>query len=454
MRTLFFSLTTGLIILISASIVSASSFGDTYGFSPTGISTGNAMTAHVNDWSSVYYNMAGLGRTVGQKRRGESINHLSMNYLSTYPDFNLSINRYILDEDSNLVPVSTDATEGLDFGMFVLGAAFDLNKIFKLWDFVSSARFGIGVGINDDLSVVRLNDFEPQTHNYPRYGRDAQRTMVLSGVGLGFMDDTFGVGIGTNATFGGDGKVLLKDVQVGTEPQSPEAQSIMNLKLKPALLMGLYFSPGKLFPAAKGVELGFSYKQKSRLDISPFSTVAVTEAGGIPLNLELSIFGYWQPDTYTLGTSVEIGKKTVVSFDVEYQEWSEYEHSVHMEANHKDILPDLDNIIVPKFGLQYQVSNPVTLLGGYYYQPSFIPNKAVSGDVNWLDNDKHVLSFGLKWRLPLIERMQGPVDFSIGYQMKFLEDRNVDKTAPDLLNPDYSYDGTCHTIMLGFQLNL
>lgn len=453
MRPFFFTLFAGITILTTASVVSASSFGDTYGFSPTGISMGNAMTAHVDDWSSVYYNMAGLGRTSKVKAQGEPLNQISINYLRTYPDFNLNISRY-MDEGGTLKPVPTNATDGLDFGMFIVGITFDLNKVFRMWDFVSSARFGLGMGINDDLTMVKLNDVEPRTHNYLRYGREAQRTMVLSGVGLGFMDDTFGIGIGTNATFGGDGKVLVKGVQVGTEPQSPDGQSIMDLKLKPALLMGAYFSPGKLFPAAKGVELGLSFRQKSKLDISPFNTVAVTDAGGIPLNLKLSIFGYWQPDTYTLGTSVDIGERAMVSFDLAYQEWSEYEVSIDMKANHQDILPDLNNIIVPKIGLQYRVSNPVTLLAGYYYQPSFIPGKAVSGDVNWLDNDKHVVSFGLKWRLPHNDRIQGPVDFSIGYQMKFLEERHVSKTDPTLLNPDYSFDGTCHTLIAGLQISL
>lgn len=454
MRNLLILSVTGLILLISVSSVSASSFGDSYGFSPGGISMGNAMTAHVNDWSAVYYNMAGLGKTRDLAARKEKINHLSMNYLSTYPDFNLSINRYTLDDGGNPVPVSTDAADDLDFGMYVVGAVLDLNKIFKMWDFISSARFGIGAGINDDLTVVKLNDVEPQTHNYIRFGREAQRTMVLAGVGLGFMDDAFGFGVGTNATFGGEGKVMMKGVQVGTEEQSPEGQSVMDLKLKPVLLMGLYFSPGKFFPAVKGLDFGLCYKQKSRLDISPFNTTAVTEAGGIPLNLRLSIFGYWQPDIYTFGTSYQLGKNTLISFDLEYQQWSEYEVSIDMAENHSDILPDLDNILVPKFGLQYQVSKPVTLLAGYYYEPTFIPDSAVSGDVNWLDNDKHTLSFGMKWRLPKIERMQGDVDFSIGYQMKFLEERKVNKTSPTLLNPDYSYDGTCHTLMFGFQINL
>src|SRR6056297_3598189 len=40
-------------------------FADTYGFSAAGVSRGNAMTAVAHDWSSVYYYMAGLGKTRG-----------------------------------------------------------------------------------------------------------------------------------------------------------------------------------------------------------------------------------------------------------------------------------------------------------------------------------------------------------------------------------------------------
>ncbi len=42
----------------------ASNSAETFGFGTRGISMGNAMTATVDDWSSVWYNPAGLGKTV------------------------------------------------------------------------------------------------------------------------------------------------------------------------------------------------------------------------------------------------------------------------------------------------------------------------------------------------------------------------------------------------------
>ncbi|HOR94798.1 MAG TPA: hypothetical protein PLZ38_12565, partial [Spirochaetota bacterium] len=52
------------VIIIMPALVYAN-FADTYGFGAQGVARGNAMTAVVNDWSSVYYNIAGLGRTRG-----------------------------------------------------------------------------------------------------------------------------------------------------------------------------------------------------------------------------------------------------------------------------------------------------------------------------------------------------------------------------------------------------
>jgi hypothetical protein len=48
--------------------------------------------------------------------------------------------------------------------------------------------------VGDDLSVTKVSDVEPQTHNYLRFGREAQQTMIMTGLGLGFMDDAFGLG--------------------------------------------------------------------------------------------------------------------------------------------------------------------------------------------------------------------------------------------------------------------
>jgi long-chain fatty acid transport protein len=213
--------------------------------------------------------------------------------------------------------------------------------------------------------------------------------------------------------------------------------------------MGLYCDLGKIFSTMKGLDVGLSYRMESKLDIDPFDTIAVVETGGIPLNLQLAIFDYYQPDSFTAGVSYKLGDKVVLSVDIEVQTWSEYEVSSRYALNFGDILPDLDDIVIPKIGVQYQNSDSTEFFFGYYFQPSFIPDDAVKGVVNWIDNDKHVLSIGMSHKTGKMGGFQNPMEISVGYQLQYLDERDIEKTSPTSMNPDYSVDGICHTIMVG-----
>jgi hypothetical protein len=91
------------------------------------------------------------------------------------------------------------------------------------------------------------------------------------------------------------------------------------------------------------------------------------------------------------------------------------------------------------------------VLGGYYFQPSFISDLAGSGLANFLDNDKHVFSIGLKYLTPRLFTFYRPLEITVGYQMQQLEERKVYKTDPTGPNPDYSYGGESHVLMIGFK---
>lgn len=132
----------------------ANSFADTYGFSAKGMALGNAVTATVDDWSSVFYNMAGLGKTrqltfkkasaLGTDEIEEQLAHqISLNVMNTNPQFNLGgIKRF--DKDGHLV--STPAAHGLEFTTIVLGLTVDLSKVVKLPDLNFIRSLGLGHG--------------------------------------------------------------------------------------------------------------------------------------------------------------------------------------------------------------------------------------------------------------------------------------------------------------------
>ncbi len=110
-------------------------FANTFGYSAEGISRGNAMTAVVNDWTSVWYNVAGLGKSKAisgiststsdgemtlklRKTEGETNtktenypNSFGVNVLFIYPQLTLNIKRFATTAGGDYVPVKTKAAD-------------------------------------------------------------------------------------------------------------------------------------------------------------------------------------------------------------------------------------------------------------------------------------------------------------------------------------------------------
>ncbi len=449
-RSLYLLMVLSLFVFINTQAWAAS-IADTYGLSPKSVGMGNAMAAHVDDWTSVYYNMSGLGKTGSLKENGSN-NQLFFGYLYTAPQTKLDIPQRYYEEDGERTLYSTNADEDLDFGSLIIGTAVDLNLLYKMPQAISSARFGLALTVGDDLSVAKVNDIEPQTHNYLRLGRETQKMDIISGIGLGFLDDTFGVGFGVRTSFGGEGKVLLEDVQVSTDPQSPKGQTLMDLELDvSSWVAGAYLDLGKIAPPLKGADIGFCYRSPSKFEIDPFETAAVVQTGGIPLNLQLALFDYYYPATFTLGLAYRPIDKLTVALDIEYQKWSDYDVSSVASENYAEILPDLDDIFVFRVGGEFALKPHMAIFGGYGFQPSFVPDKATKGVVNWLDNDKHIASVGTLYNLGKLAGFQKDMVLSAAYQYQYLVERSVTKDEPTSLNPNYDYGGSIHTLILGLQ---
>jgi len=258
------------------------SFAETHGFSASGIARGNAVTATVNDWSSVFYNIAGLGRTrsgiVAERQAQSSLllkkgekapdavaeekaylnDQLGLNFFYTMPSMKIDIPRQ-----------DVRAAENLDYGTVALGLVLDLNHFYRMPKVISSARFGLGLGTMADGSIVKVNDIDIRTHNWVNYGREAQRIVILAGLGFGFLDDMFGIGVGASVLTGGEGSVLMKDVGVGSEVQSPDQQAKMDLTTIVAPIGGLYVNLGKIVDVLKGLEIGASYRGEIYMTIDP-----------------------------------------------------------------------------------------------------------------------------------------------------------------------------------------
>ncbi len=451
MKRILISTTTILFLLLTFSSPGSANFADSYGFSTKGISLGNAMCARVNDWSSTYYNIAGLGKSYGNDKYN---NQLGFAHLKNIVDLDIDINRTYSSGPMAGEALATDGDKGLDTGTIVLGLAIDVQQIFLELPFVSTVRFGLAIGLNDDLTASKINDLDPRTHNFMKYGRETQNLTVMQGCGFGFLDDTVGFGLGVQSSFGGEGQVLLEVVKLESPEQTPVANQTMDMQIEHSIITGFYFSPGKKFDSMEGLEFGLSFRQESELDIAPFKTASVTDVGQIPLDLYLAMQDFYQPNIFTFGVAYEFSSLQI-SMDVEYQTWSDYEPSPAVRRNFRADLKDFDDIIIPRIGVEKKLSGSLSLLGGYYYEPSFVPDDAVDGTMNFLDNDKHVGSMGISYVLPpKFTHTKGQMEIVAGCQIQYMDDRDISKAAPTSENPDYSYGGMAYSFMIGGSLNL
>lgn len=494
----FIWLINSLVITVAMSAaVYASGTTETYGASAQGISMGNAMTSIVHDWSSVFYNTAGLGRSTYKsstspaeegrktmaltKKSGKTSgaiddkiykNEVYLGVMYTHPMFEMDINRF--DEDGN--SLKTPATEDLNYGALQVGMVFDFNLLFQLPEqLISSCRLGLGMVTNWDLSVVTLNDVDLKTHDFLRYGREASRLSLNLALGFGLLNDLIGFGIGVNASFAGTGAVQLDEVQVSTAEQTPLGEAKMDLALKARALAGMYFDFGRIVGVLEGLSIGASYRQEQYLYIDPFDTVAIIQNGTLYMTLLLSLFDYYTPHIVTTGISYSRWGATI-AFDMDYEMWSDFKVSSKKEyyytKTQNDVgMPKMQDILIYKVGLSYDVFNWFKIMAGYIYEPSFVTNSAVNGIYNFMDNDKHIASIGTTFTVGKYFGMQGPVEITIGYQFQYLMPRDIVKDGTKIAdyyngylgmpyadyrgyNPNYSYGGMCHTVILGLGFKL
>ena len=483
-------------IFISANLF-ANSFADTFGMSAEGMARGNAMTASVNDWSAVYYNVAGLGKTPVfggaakdsemtlklRKTEGEASSNAEQKYpnqfglgvMYTFPQLKLNITRFGTTSGGDLVPIPTKAADMDPYGFITVGGVINLNSFFQLPDFISTARLGIATCLNSDFSLTKVNDLDPRTHNFLRYGREVQHAMIIIGAAMGLLNDAIGGGVGANVQFSGKAK-NLQELLLTADPQIPVSQATMDLIIAPGAVAGIYISPGKIFNTIDGLEIGASYRMETKLKINPFDVSASILGGVINMNLMLSIHDYYSPHTVTTGIAYTFFGLTA-SLDINYEMWSKIGYNKVNEAHYFG-KPKFKDILVWKGGIKYDTPLTwLTVMAGYSYLPSIIAKNAgttygirlgttqnllQTGMYNMMDNIKHIAALGLKFNIPKMGSMGGVAYITLTYQFQYLVPMSVSKNgfsidigtgAQDpallsayLLNPSYSFGGMNHTI--------
>ena len=267
--------------IVSIPISGSANFADTYGLSSAGMARGNALGATVSDWSSTYYNVSGLGRitaTHSENRDSDTASQMQLDLRNNKKSSNNGRNdnetpRYgdelaityfhTIPNVTINAPISVKGDDDLGFGMITIGLVIDLNHIYTMPSFISTARLGIILSVSNDFNILEVNDLDPMRHSFMRYGKKADRSVILAGIGFGFFDDLFGIGIGINVLFGGSGYMAMRNVSAVTpDPQLPEQDIQLSLGARGSPTGGLYLNLGKITSILKGLNLAWPIEEK------------------------------------------------------------------------------------------------------------------------------------------------------------------------------------------------
>lgn len=401
-----------------------------FGMSPRAMGMGNAYSAVADDFSAVYYNPAGLAQ----------IRHhqLFLGYLYGQP----RLKQYLPEENGRMAYLSDEQFEAPLIGLVV-----DLSKFI---DIDRRINFGLFASIGDNLKAAwRIHDWNPQVPRFIRYGDEANRIHLVQGAGVELIKDTLFAGASVNMwqTIGAPelnirtdlyGNIYYRDIDLNAD---------------------FDFAPigGVLYKPFEWLKLSYTYKGEMHQD-NPLSYGAMADLipgarPGIelPVGVSMNMRDYFMPQNHTWGLAIRPMDKLLVSFDLTWYKWSDFDLPMW-----KGQIRKWKDTFVPRVGAEYELCKNLFIRTGYWHEESPVPDQ---GDIpsNYLDNDKNVLSWGVGYvledlHIPFTQaKLKYPLLLDAFVQYQMMENRNQEKD-PSLGQPSWRADG--YQIAGGFGLTL
>ena len=420
---------------------------DTFGFGSRGKAMGGAASADTFDGSANYYNPAGLARARGLE--------LSVGYFRA--DQFLKTNGH----DNDVDPV-----KGLEAGIVAPG------KIFGM-----PFAFGLGLHLPDDR-ISRVRALRQETPRWELYDNRNQRLWLAANIaispwewlqiggGLAFMSSTQGT-----LDIGGRANIF--------RPEDSELRHQVDADLTAVR----YPQAGVRVALGKRAALAMVYRGEFKLRLDLGATLHGDVSGLTTAYYELQTHSVnnFLPQQVVMGGSWLLTDDLRANLDVTWVNWSAYVGPAASLNVKLDIPPPAGgwppgitpptapaptriapllahDRMVPHVGVEWRaVAKPKWegfVRGGYEYAKTpFSPQTGVS---NYIDRDRHSVSFGLGARIvaPLRE-LPGDVRFDMHAQLSELAGRTTPKADPADLVGDYTATGHIWnvgaTLTLGFR---
>lgn len=404
---------------------------DAYGFGARAIALGGATTCTSHGFAATYYNPASLAE------RGQPL-ALEVGYTFSEP---------VLRLDGRDLDV--DPSHGFQGGITIPGEIFE-------------HHIGVALGLHlPDGLISRVRTLPQARPRFVLYDNRPQRLVVSTSAAVEILD---GLYFGAGLTYIAGTKGVL-DV-VGTVSASDAERTRLFSSVDVRFSSVRYPTVSVLYVPADDWRFGVTYRHefvltldldvrvRGDITIGDSELVAVENGSFLLDSFNTDLFS---PRQLVLGAAHTVGELTF-SFDLAWLDWSRFpppvsaidlvvdlgELDVEVPVPDKPQPAEFRDIFVPRFGVEWLLSEVVELRGGYTFEPS--PAPAQPGVTNYVDSAKHIVSVGMGLNLPIWpEIFPAPLVFDVAVSGIFLAGRDYVKDDPADSVGDYRAGGQVYS---------
>lgn len=363
---------------------------DAFGLGARPIALGGAYGALADDFTANYYNPAGLAT-------GDDL-RLELGYLFVSPS--LELNGRDLD---------VDRAQGIQGGVVLPGRLF-------------GHRVGLSLALYlPDARLTRLRALPERQPRFTLYDNRPQRIVLTTSLAAELLPDLLYVGLGLTYLSDTGGRL---DVTGHVDLQDA-AGTFLSSAVDVTFEAVRYLSAGLLLTPGDHLRVGLTFRDAFDLDLDiglvVRGDIVVDGASADPVVLvEAALLevisrnaNLFSPRQLALSFAW-VEPRWTASVDLTWQQWSAFRSptsriAITLDAgdlplaipdNPPPAAPDFHDIVVARLGGEVHVIDGphfgLTLRAGYFYEPSAAPDQP--GATNYVDVDKHGLSFGLGLR--------------------------------------------------------
>jgi long-chain fatty acid transport protein len=380
---------------------------DTFGIGSKATALGGAFSAYADDPFAVYYNPAGLTQV---ERPTLSVGAL---YLNPH----LKVHSYRAEDgDGNRVePYGASFSDTSD-SLVVPHLGFATHLFGGLY-------FGIAAYVPYGLHIKWESEPSRNPGAYNGFESYYVRGVVTPTLALKVTDR---LSLGLGLSFG------RSDAATQRRIYSPSIPSLHNRVIKGELHddFNVSFNVGLLYRLYDNLSLACTYRSRTNTTFTGTVEVVGVDKVGASTSID-------HPEQLQLGLKYEPNERLKLTADVVWTNWSVVRgYTVKFDrpllGKGEEHFPrDWKDTRQIRLGVEYKVSELLTLRGGYFYDPSPIPDHTF--DMLWPDADKKTYSFG--WGLNFLNgrlTLDGVLQYIVAEQKREIggESENLNGSYP------------------------